>query len=125
MHVVVCEHYARRWENFKNSMNKFMKQKLKVLAAAMVERRIVCVCVCVCVLCVCVCVCVCVCGVCVCVCGVCVYVSWVSRCVRQVGETKGETKQTFLHVSVDVNEVLKRHMTHSGTQCELKYQLLS
>jgi len=48
MYVVVCEHYARRWKNFKNSMNKFVKQKLKVLAAAMVERRKVCVCVCVC-----------------------------------------------------------------------------
>lgn len=43
MYVVVCEHYARRWKNFKNSMNKFVKQKLKVLAAAMVERRKVCV----------------------------------------------------------------------------------
>lgn len=43
MYVAVCEHYARRWKNFKNSMNKFVKQKLKVLAAAMVERRKVCV----------------------------------------------------------------------------------
>jgi hypothetical protein len=44
--------------------------------------------------------------------------------VRQEGGTEGETKQTFLLVSVDVNTVLKCHMTHSGTQCELKYQLL-
>jgi hypothetical protein len=43
MYIVVCEHYARRWKNFKNSMNKFVKQKLKVLTAAMAERRKVCV----------------------------------------------------------------------------------
>jgi len=42
VYVVGCEHYARRWKNFKNSMNKFVKQKLEVLAAAMVERRKVC-----------------------------------------------------------------------------------
>jgi hypothetical protein len=42
MYVGVCEHYARRWKNFKNSMNKFVKQNLKVSAAPMVERGKVC-----------------------------------------------------------------------------------
>jgi hypothetical protein len=31
--------------------------------------------------------------------------------VRQEGGTKGEMKQTFLHVSIDVNKVLKFHTT--------------